>query len=221
MDENAEGHQPSDSRNDAGRKRQPDWEREVLTRLVFTTLNEQRRSRRWNIFFRVLFFAYLTFFVVALWPDGVGDHAAKGDKHTAVVELEGVISDATQASAEKVIGGLRDAFENQNTAGVILQINSPGGSPVQSGRINREMVRLKKEHPDIPLIAVIEDICASGGYYVAAASDKIYADQASLVGSIGVIMNGFGFVETLDKLGVERRLLTAGEHKAFLDPFSP
>lgn len=198
-----------------------DWERRTLTTLVFSALKEQRRARRWNIFFRLFFFAYLTFFVVAFWPDNLSGEGAKGAKHTALVQIDGVISSATTASAENVIAGLREAFEDKNTAGLILQINSPGGSPVQSGRINQEILRLKKKHPDIPVITVIDDICASGGYYIAVAGDKIYADKASLVGSIGVIMNGFGFVDTMDKLGVERRLMVAGENKGFLDPFSP
>ncbi|MGH8119484.1 MAG: S49 family peptidase, partial [Gammaproteobacteria bacterium] len=126
-----------------------------------------------------------------------------------------------EANADYIVGGLRAAFEDKNTAGVILRINSPGGSPVQAGYINDEIRRLRGLHPDIPLYAVITDICASGGYYIAAAADKIYANKASLVGSIGVIMEGFGFVETIKKLGVERRLLHAGKNKGFLDPFSP
>lgn len=142
-------------------------------------------------------------------------------KHTALVEVEGVIADDSNASADNVITGLRAAFKDKNTQGVILRINSPGGSPVQAGYINDEIVRLREQYPDVPLYAVITDICASGGYYVAAAADKIYADKASIVGSIGVLMDGFGFVGAMERLGVERRLLTAGEHKGFLDPFSP
>ena len=141
-------------------------------------------------------------------------------KHTALVELQGVIS-PTEASADKIISGLQAAFKDKDTKGVILRINSPGGSPVQAGYINDEIKRLRSQHPDIPLYAVVEDICASGGYYVAAAADKIYVDKASLVGSIGVLMDGFGFTNGMEKLGIERRLLTAGENKGFLDPFSP
>lgn len=198
-----------------------EWQRRTLENLLFATIREQRRGRRWNIFFRLLFFAYLTFFVVALWPKNLATVGEGGPRHTAVVEISGVISSATQANAERVIEGLRDAFRDKNTAGVVVQINSPGGSPVQAGRINQEMRRLKGKYPDKPLISVVEDICASGGYYIAVAGDKIYADKASLVGSIGVIMNGFGFVDAMDKLGVERRLMAAGDHKGFLDPFSP
>jgi len=141
--------------------------------------------------------------------------------HTALIEISGVIAAGNEASADNVVTALRKAFKNDKAAGIILRINSPGGSPVQSGYINDEIVRLRNKYPDKPLHAVIVDICASGGYYIAAAADNIYADKASLVGSIGVIMNGFGFTEAMDKLGVERRLLTAGEHKGFLDPFSP
>jgi protease-4 len=141
--------------------------------------------------------------------------------HTALIEVQGVVADDAEASADNVISAMRKAFKNKNAAGVILRINSPGGSPVQAGYINDEIIRLRNKYPDKPLYAVITDICASGGYYIAAAADQIYADKASLVGSIGVIMNGFGFTGTMDKLGIERRLLTAGEHKGFLDPFSP
>jgi protease-4 len=137
------------------------------------------------------------------------------------VELKGVIADTGDASADNIVGALRDAFSDKHTRGVILRINSPGGSPVQAGTINDEIARLRAKYPDVPLYAVVEDICASGGYYVAVAADKIYVDKASIVGSIGVLMDGFGFTGTLDKLGVERRLLTAGENKGFLDPFSP
>jgi protease-4 len=143
------------------------------------------------------------------------------DSHTALVELKGVIAPDKEGSADNVISGLRAAFESENAKGVILRINSPGGSPVQAGYINDEIRRLRKKHPDMPLYAVVSDVCASGGYYTAVAADKIYADKASIVGSIGVRMDGFGFVEAMDKLGIERRLLTAGEHKGFLDPFQP
>ncbi|HET7776834.1 MAG TPA: S49 family peptidase [Azospira sp.] len=142
-------------------------------------------------------------------------------RHTALVQLKGVIEAGGEASADKINAALRSAFEDKGTAGVILRINSPGGSPVQSGIINDEIRRLRSKYPDIPLYVVVEDVCASGGYYVAAAADRIYVDKASLVGSIGVLMDGFGFTSAMDKLGVERRLLTAGENKGFLDPFSP
>ncbi len=197
------------------------WERNLLEGLALSSLKEQRRSRRWGIFFKSLTFIYL-FVLLFLAMGWLGSGSVRlSDKHTALVDLQGVISDDSVSSADNVIKGLQLAFEDQNTQGVILRINSPGGSPVQAGYINDEIRRLRGVYPDIPLYAVIADICASGGYYVAAAADKIYVDKASLVGSIGVLMNGFGFTGTLEKLGVERRLLTAGENKGFLDPFSP
>ncbi|MBI2779382.1 MAG: S49 family peptidase [Gammaproteobacteria bacterium] len=196
-----------------------EWERGVLKKLAFSAIDEQRRTRRWGIFFKVLTFAYLFTLLYLVLPT---DRAIEvGKKHTALVEIRGEISDSSEANADSIITGLRAAFEDKNTKGVIIRINSPGGSPVQAGYVNDEIKRLRTEYPDIPLYVVITDICASGGYYIAAAADKIYADKASLVGSIGVIMDGFGFVDTMKKFGVERRLLTAGEHKGFLDPFSP
>lgn len=192
---------------------------DILGRLAFATLNEQRRSRRWGIFFKSLGFLYL--FLLLLMFMGDFDAGKPTGSHTALVDLEGVIDGVTGVSAEQINTSLRAAFKNPEAAGVILRINSPGGSPVQSGEIFDEIRRLRREHPETPLYTVVGDICASGGYYVAAASDGIYANRASIVGSIGVLMNGFGFVGTLDKLGVERRLYTAGENKGFLDPFSP
>jgi protease-4 len=197
------------------------WERGVLERLVRSVLDEQRRARRWSILFKSLGFLYL--FVVlflALGWFGGKDKGLPG-KHTALVEVNGVIAADSQASAERINAGLQDAFKDTRTAGVILRVNSPGGSPVQAGQINGEMRRLRGLYPKVPLYVVVEDICASGGYYVAVAADQIYVDQASIVGSIGVLMDGFGFTGTMEKLGVERRLLTAGENKGFLDPFSP
>ena len=197
------------------------WERAVLERLVRSVLDEQRRARRWGILFKSLGFLYL--FVVlflALGWFGGKDKGLPG-KHTALVEINGVIAADSQASAERVNAGLQDAFKDTKTAGVILRVNSPGGSPVQAGQINGEMRRLRGLYPKVPLYVVVEDICASGGYYVAVAADQIYVDPASIVGSIGVLMDGFGFTGTMEKLGVERRLLTAGENKGFLDPFSP
>ena len=201
---------------------EPQWERKVLERLASAALAEQKSRRRWGIFFKLLGFAYLTLVLLLLvdWGDST-DKLADGKKHTAVVELDGVISPDTQASAENITEALQKAFKDKTTQGVVLRINSPGGSPVQSGRINDEIGRLRAKYPSIPLYVVVEDMCASGGYYVAAAADQIYVDKASIVGSIGVLMDGFGFTGTMDKLGVERRLLTAGENKGFLDPFSP
>ncbi len=197
-----------------------EWQQGVINKLAFAAVNEQRRARRWGIFFKFLMFIYLAAVLYLYTPD-VDLSAAATGKHTALVDLKGVIAADKEANADDVVAGLRDAFDNKNTAGVILRINSPGGSPVQAGYINDEIKRLRKEHPDTPFYVVISDICASGGYYVASAADRIYADKASIVGSIGVRMDGFGFVDTIKKLGVERRLLTAGEHKGFLDPFLP
>jgi len=214
-----ESNQNPDQKTDAQGQSGP-WQQELINRLAFAAVNEQKRSRRWGIFFKFLTFAYIAAILYIYTPDVSLDKDAS-EKHTALVELKGVIAPEKDASADNIVSGLRDAFENENTAGVILRINSPGGSPVQSGYINDEIRRLRKEYPDTPFYAVISDICASGGYYVASAADKIYADKASIVGSIGVRMDGFGFVETIEKLGIERRLLTAGEHKGFLDPFQP
>ena len=214
--------QPSQGQSAASAKESgPEWERDVLRKLAFSAVDEQRRARRWSIFFKSLMFVYL-FTILYLYLPSMGHGGLEGGKkHTALIEINGAIAADAEANADSIITGLRDAFEDANTAGVIIRINSPGGSPVQSGYINDEIKRLRGLYPDIPLYAVITDICASGGYYIAAAADKIYADKASLVGSIGVIMDGFGFVDTMKKFGVERRLLTAGDHKGFLDPFSP
>ncbi len=197
-----------------------EWERDVLNRLAFASLNEQRRARRWGIFFKSLMFVYV-FAILFYIPSGWDAGKITPGKHTALVDLEGVISAGSPANADSIVGGLREAFKHKNTAAVILRINSPGGSPVQSGYVYDEIKRLREKYPDKKLYAVVSDICASGGYYIAAAADEIYADKASIVGSIGVLMDGFGFVEAIDKLGVERRLLTAGKHKGVLDPFSP
>lgn len=197
------------------------WEKQVLEKLAFSSLQEQRRARQWGIFFKSLAFIYL--FILLFFGLGWfgGDEISMSRKHTALVELRGVISPESLSSADNINAGLQQAFKDEKTQGVILRINSPGGSPVQAGYINDEIHRLRAEYPEIPLYAVIEDVCASGGYYVAVAADRIYVDKASIVGSIGVLMNGFGFTGAMEKLGVERRLLTAGENKAFLDPFSP
>ncbi|GMQ83807.1 MAG: signal peptide peptidase SppA [Gammaproteobacteria bacterium] len=209
-----ESHESNDQRQTS------EWQQGVINKLAFAAVNEQKRARRWGIFFKILMFIYLAAILYLYTPD-IDVTAAGSGKHTALVELTGVIAADKEANADDVVAGLRDAFENKNTAGVILRINSPGGSPVQAGYINDEIGRLRQEYPDTPFYVVISDICASGGYYVAAAADKIYADKASIVGSIGVRMDGFGFVDAMQKLGVERRLLTAGEHKGFLDPFQP
>src|SRR5487761_2056411 len=197
------------------------WERETLEKLAFSTLKEQTKRRRWGIFFKLLTFAYLTFLIFTVFEwSGNRDLIAEG-KHTALVDLDGVIDAKSDASADKITSALDAAFKDKDTQGVILRIDSPGGSPVQSAIINDEVRRLRGLYPNIPLYVVVEDICASGGYFVAASADKIYVNKASLVGSIGVLMDGFGFTGSMEKLGVERRLLTAGENKGFLDPFSP
>jgi protease-4 len=197
------------------------WERDLVTKLATAALKEQRRARLWSIFFKLLTFAYITFLLVAAVDWKSRAELGGGKKHTAMVELNGLISPGSDASAEKINAALQAAFKDKNTQGVILRINSPGGSPVQSQTIYDEIRRLRKKHPDIPLYAVVEDICASGGYFVAAGADRIYVSKSSVVGSIGVLMNGFGFTGLMDKLGIDRRLVTAGEHKGMLDPFSP
>jgi len=197
------------------------WERNVLEKVALAAIAEQRTARRWGMAFKMLVMIYL-FLVLFLgmgWLKKAGDKST--GKHTAMVELRGVIASEGQASADNVTSGLQAAFKDSNTVGVVLRINSPGGSPVQAGYINDEIKRLRGLYPNIPLYAVVEDICASGGYYVAVAADKIYVDKASIVGSIGVVMDGFGFTGTMEKLGVERRAIAAGENKKFLDPFSP
>jgi protease-4 len=196
------------------------WERQTIEKVALAAIQEQRRARQWGIVFKMLLFIYL----FALLFVGLGWFSKKDSspgRHSALVDLQGVISSSSAASAEVVMAGLQDAFKDKRTQGVILRINSPGGSPVQAGYINDEIRRLRTKHPDIPLYAVVEDICASGGYYVAVAADRIYVDKASIVGSIGVLMDGFGFTGVMEKLGVERRLLAAGDNKGFLDPFSP
>ena len=196
------------------------WERSVLEKLALEGIKEQRRARRWGIFFKLLGFAYLTFLLAVLFDWHRAD-ALGGTKHSSLVDVNGVIDAKGGASADNVTSALQSAFKDKNTQGVILRVNSPGGSPVQAGIIYDEIRRLRGLYPDIPMYAVVEDICASGGYYIASAADKIYVDKASLIGSIGVLMDGFGFVDTMHKLGVERRVFTSGENKAFLDPFSP
>jgi len=198
------------------------WERQALERIASAGLVEQRRSRRWGIFFKTLGFLYFSLFLIGLFAIDRADYGASSTQpHTAMVRLDGIIADGQSASAEQINQALRDAFANVFAKAVIIKINSPGGSPVQSAQINKEIRRLKALYPEKKVYAVVDDICASGGLYVAVAADEIYADESSIVGSIGVRMDGFGFVDAMDKLGVERRLLTAGEHKALLDPFTP
>lgn len=202
------------------RRDTPGWERELLERLAFMSLAEQRRTRRWNLVFRFAWLA-LAVCVAVFWVDPQWLHPERGGPHSALVDVRGMIADEGDTSADEVVAALRAAFEDSDTAGVILRINSPGGSPVQAGYISDEIVRLRGLYPETPVYAVIADMAVSGGYYVAASADSIYASKSSVVGSIGVLMSGFGFVDAMDKLGVERRLVTAGEHKGLLDPFSP
>jgi len=197
-----------------------DWERELVTKLATAALKEQRRARLWGIFFKLLTFAYLSL-ILLMAIDWRGDGVTGGKKHTAMVEVNGIIAPGSDASAERINSALQAAFKDKNTQGVVMRINSPGGSPVQAQTVYDEMRRLRQLYPNIPLYAVVEDVCASGGYFIAAGADRIYVGKASIVGSIGVLMNGFGFTGLMDKLGVERRLLTAGENKGMLDPFSP
>jgi protease-4 len=197
------------------------WEREVLEKLAFQSLKEQKRNRFWSVFFKTLTFVwlFLMLFYMLNWIGGTSGNSA--EDHTALIDIQGEIGAQDQVNADSVISSLHDAYDNKHTKGVILRINSPGGSPVQAGIINDEIRRQRKLHPEIPVYAVVEDICASGGYYIAVAADKIYVDKASIIGSIGVLMDGFGFTGAMEKFGVERRLMTAGENKAMLDPFSP
>jgi protease IV len=197
------------------------WERDLIARLATASLKEQRRARLWGIFFKLLGFAYLTFILLLLvdWQGRM--ETAGGRRHTALVEINGLIAPGATASAERIIASLQAAFRDRNTQGVVLRINSPGGSPVQAQAIYEEMKRLRGRYPDIPLYAVVEDVGASGGYFVAVGADRIYVSRSSIIGSIGVLMSGFGFTGLMDKLGIERRLLAVGENKAMLDPFSP
>ena len=196
------------------------WERGLIEKLATAALKEQRRARHWGIFWKLLTFAYITFIIVLAidWKEG-GE--SKSGRHTALIDIKGVIAPGTDASAEKVATALQAAFKDKKTQGVVLRINSPGGSPVQAQNIYDEMKRLRLKYPAIPLFVVVEDLCASGGYYVAAAADKIYVAKGSIVGSIGVRMDNFGVVGMMEKLGIERRLITAGKNKALLDPFLP
>lgn len=196
------------------------WERQTLEKLAFSALQEQKRARNWSIFFKTLTFVYL-FALLFFALEWIGPTGSSIGSHTALIDIRGEIGDGAEVNADDTIASLNSAFDDKHTKGVILRINSPGGSPVQAGIINDEIQRLRKLHPKIPVYAVVEDICASGGYYIAVAADKIYVDKASIVGSIGVLMDGFGFTGTMQKLGVERRVMTAGKNKAFMDAFSP
>lgn len=198
---------------------QSHWEREVIEKILLESIKEQRLARRWGLGLKLAFLGYLS---LALWlavkpfsDTGLG----KAKDHTAIVDISGQITESSKTNAENIIKGLKSAIEDSGTKGVILKMNTPGGTPVQAAYVYEEIRAIKKSRPSLPIIAVVSDLCASGGYYIAAAADKIYVNPSSIVGSIGVIMNGFGFVQAMEKLGIERRALTAGEHKALLDPF--
>jgi protease-4 len=215
-----ESEQPSVPGRAPVRGNEPGWERAALERIALAAINEQRATRRWKIFFRFVFLGVLLLIGWGIF-DLSGDKVSTSGRHTALVTLDGEIADDTNANAEDIGAALDDAFDDAGTAGVILRCNSPGGSPVQAGIIYNEIRRLRGKHPSVPLYVVVGDMCASGGYYAAAAADKIYVDKASIVGSIGVLMDGFGFTGLMDKLGIQRRMRTSGENKGFFDPFSP
>ncbi|KDB08427.1 peptidase S49 [Burkholderia sp. lig30] len=200
--------------------RSDSWERAALERIALAAIREQRAARRWKIFFRFAFLAVLLVLAFAV-IDLSGESKISTGRHTALVTIDGEIAAGGQANAEDITSALDDAFDDDGTVGVVLHINSPGGSPVQAGIVYDEIRRLRAKYPKKPLYVVVGDMCASGGYYIAAAADRIYVDKASIVGSIGVLMDGFGFTGLMSKLGVERRLHTSGENKGFYDPFSP
>ena len=197
----------------------PGWERAALEKLAFDSLNEQKVRRRWKTFTGL---AWLAFFVFLAWSamSRTGAHRDILKPHTAVVEIKGEIASGAEASADLIMASVKAAFEDPGAQALVLLINSPGGSPVQAGIINDEIKRLKAKH-NKPVYVVVEETCASAAYYIAVSADKIFVDKASIVGSIGVLMDGFGFTGLMEKLGVERRLMTAGDNKGFLDPFSP
>jgi protease-4 len=196
------------------------WERDLLEQLAFASLKEQRARRRWGIFFRFAILMILGWGIWLAFDLENADMETHGP-HTALIDIDGIIEAGGAGAADSVIPALGRAYADASSVGIILHINSPGGSPVQAGMINDEIMRLRKVYPKKPLYVVVDEICASGGYYIAAAADKIYVNKASIVGSIGVLMDGFGFTGLMDKLGIERRLMTAGENKGFMDPFSP
>jgi protease-4 len=203
----------------------PAWERAVLEKVALQALQEQRRARQWSALFKLLWMLF-AFLILSAWLGWIGPPdkdslASTVGRHTALVDLDGVIAPESKASADKIIKSLNRAFKDSTTQGVVLRINSPGGSPVQAGYINDEIRRLRAKYPNTPLYVVVQDLCASGGYYVAAAADKIFVDKASLVGSIGVIIGSFGFTGAMEKLGIERRAYASGDNKDFLDPFLP
>lgn len=211
----------SDSQTVNSEKTTQSWEREVLEGLLVDNLQEKRRTRRWRIFLQLCWLLFGLLIVLTIWSSDRSVNPEISAKHTALVSLEGEVASGSAGSAENIINALQSAFSEAHSVAVILKINSPGGSPVQAGMINNEIRRLRGQYKQKPLYVVVEEVCASGGYYIAAAADKIFVNQASMIGSIGVMMDGFGFVDLMKHLGVERRLYTAGSHKGMLDPFSP
>jgi len=207
------GSEDSSPKSDLG------WERKTLEKLAFSLLEEQRAARRWKMFWRFVWLAVAGGFIWVAYAKAPSA-SAPATPHTAMIEIKGEIAAGVDASALNILDSLRTAFEDEGAQAVVLVIDSPGGSPVQAGMVNDEIMRLKELHKK-PVYAVVEDTCASAAYYIASAADEIYVDKASIVGSIGVLMDGFGFTGLMEKLGVERRLLTAGANKGFLDPFSP
>ncbi|MEX3958096.1 S49 family peptidase [Trinickia sp. EG282A] len=217
-------------RDDAGSRPAPppsaspggeaNWERAALERIALAAIKEQRAARRWRIFFRFAFLIVLLVIVFRVFHAS-SDKVTAAGRHTALVTLDGEIAPDTNANADDIDTALRRAFEDSDTAGIVLKIDSPGGSPVQASMINAEIRRLRARYPSKPLYVVVGDMCASGGYYIAVAADKIYVNKASIVGSIGVLMDGFGFTGLMDKLGIQRRLHTSGANKGYYDPFSP
>ena len=206
--------------NETSEMTKPGWEKSFVETLAMEVLREQRLRRRWGIFFKTIFFSLVIFGFYLFSDFGSGEMENLG-RHTALIEISGAIESEGSGSANAIIPALNRAFSDSSSVGVVVRINSPGGSPVQAGMINDEIGRLRKEYPKKPIYVVVDEMCASGGYYIAVAADKIYVNKASIVGSIGVLMDGFGFTSLMDKFGVERRLLTAGENKGFMDPFSP
>ncbi|MBI3229734.1 MAG: S49 family peptidase [Burkholderiales bacterium] len=211
---------PAASASPSEQEKTARWERETLEKLVFANLSEQRAKRRWSIFFRSCFLILFLFVVFRMY-DWEGGEFQEGGRHTATISIDGLIESDGAGAAAIVLPALNRAFSDDNAAGIILRINSPGGSPVQAGIISDEIRRLKKLHPKKKLYVVVDEMCASAGYYVAVTADRIYVDKASVVGSIGVLMDSFGFTGIMEKVGVERRMVTAGEHKGILDPYSP
>ena len=199
----------------------PDFEQKTLEKVLLATVEEQRRARRWSIFFRLAILVYIAGAVIMSQSPFKNIFDKESDEKTAVIDVAGLIAPGQPASADNIIEALKDASADKKVKGIILRMNSPGGSPVQSDNIFETIRKIKKEKPELPIIAVVADLCASGCYYVASAADKIYVNNASVIGSIGVIMGSFGFVDAMKQLGIERRVMTAGDHKALLDPFAP